>query len=395
MSYVPGLSSADSESYTRALLNGTQIYFRFLQMTLSHVLVNTLDTMKIDGQINVVDGTTDGVTRTLQMGFLDPDHALRLDSDSPSSGMGGVDRLVQVATFAFCPDVNRWIGAYAFTGRPSVLSRNGDTVTVEAQDKSCLHRNKVGAYTIAKNTNVVAAIRSILARNGEVRFRFPAGYAAKLPAVVHVGGADDDRVPWKVAFRLAASIGLQLYFDNQGFACLRVLPMTPTWTLRETGDYANMLAKPAINTDLTTIKNRVVATGKTKPAKKGAKAKNLIAEALPPITHPYHPAKLAQNGVAWVDTEYVDAPNLYTQAQLNARARAVLNEKLIQQVGFEGRAMPWWHSSARDYIDVQTGSGTFTTRLDNGSFPLGPSADGATIGFTWRVRSPSAGHLRG
>lgn len=391
---ILGQTAAETASYTRALLGGAPLYFRFLQMTLSHVVINTLDPMKIDGQINIVDGASDGVTRTLQMGFIDPDHALRLDSDTPTEGMGGLDRLVRVDAFVYS-DLGRWLSAPAFTGRPSVLSRDGDQVTVEAQGKECLHLNKVAPYSIAKGTNVVAAIRSILARNGEVRFRFPSNYRNRLAAVVHVGGADEKRVPWRVAFRLAKSIGLHLYHDATGVPCLRRLPATASWGLYETGENANLISRPKLTTDLTTIRNRVLVTGRTIPAKKGAAAKPLNSDyAYPPTSHPFHPNRLLVNGHPWTNTEFYDVPTLHTKAALNAYAKARLRELLIENIGFEGTAMPWWHSAPQDLLAVHETDGLFYTRLNDGSFPLGPSGEPATVGYTFRVRSPKAGRLR-
>lgn len=396
---IRGLTVAETRSYSNAILHGAPLYFRFLQMTLSHTVVNMLDPLKIDGQINIVDAASDGVAKTLQMGFIDPDHALRLDGDTPTEGMGGLDRLVRVDAFAYCADIDQWLSAPAFTGRPSVLSRDGDTVTVEAQSKECLHLNTVSPFTIAKNTNVVSAIRSILARNGEIRFRFPSNYRNRLPAAVHVGGPDADRAPWAVCRRLARSIGLQLYYDSTGYACLRKLPATPSWTLYETGPNANMLSRPKLTTDLTTLKNRVIVTGRTVPpkVKKGpqAKARTLTSDpALPPSTHPHHPNRLLVNGHPWSNTEFRDAPTLHTKAQVNAYARAILKQLLIENIGFEGAVMPWWHSEPLDLVSVLSSAGTYSARLHDGSFSLGTSADGATVGYTFRVRSPKAGRLR-
>lgn len=393
---IAGLSVTDSARYVAALTDGCAVYHRVSQLTLSHDLVCEVSTQFLDGQINIVDGGGDGVTRTLQAGFSDPDHTLRLDSDSPSAGVGGLDRLIQVQTAVRAFGWSSWLTAPSFLGRPSSVARDGDSVTIEVQDKACLHLKGVSPYTIPKRTNTVEAIRSILVRNGETRFRFPSGTTYRMTFGVHIGGPDEDRQPWKVAVRLARSIGYQLYYDTLGFACLRLVPQADAWDLVEHGPTANTLTRVKLTTDLTRVRNRVVVTGRGHPPRRGHSSQVLTAVAVAPTAHPLSAESLATNGVAWHNTAFFDEPDIHTQADADKFATARLNELLDEQTSVETTAMPAWHLEAKDRISLKTAKGDAVRfRLLDASFPLGPNESGMTIGYTQTVRSPAAGRLRG
>ncbi len=394
---IEGLSAAASAAYTQAAGTSCDVRILVEQLTLSHSLVSTLEPVQLDGQVNIVGGESDTVARTLQMGFLDPDNELQLDSDSPAEGVGGIDRLLRVHTFLRGGD-GTWLGAPCATMRPSVLARNGDTVTVEAQSKEILHLRGVSAYSIAKNTPHVAAIRQILANGGETRFRFPPNTSMRLATSLTVGGADELLQPWKVACRLARSLGMQLYYDATGYACLRRKPTVPAWTLIEQGPGANMLTRPRLTTDLTDIRNRVIVTGRTVATKKSKSRviTNSASTRTLPDSHPFSAVRLAQNGVPWYRTEFYDEPTLRTQGAVDAFARARLTEWSTEKTIIECSALPVWHLMPLDLIEIRPAvGGLYTQRLDTSSIPLGPSETGMTIGYETTVRSATAGRLRG
>lgn len=402
---IPGLNAADSNTYTQALHDHCDVRMQVRMLTLSHQLVSSIAPVQLDGQINVTQADSAGITKTLQMGFYDPDHALRLDSNAPTNGVGGSDRLIQIKTFVRTPQIG-WLGAPAITARPSVIGRDGDVVTVEAQGKEVLHLRDVWADEIGAGGYVVNAIKTILQRGGETRFRFPTTAAVrnKVPKKVYFGGGEPDKRPWVVAWNLAHSIGLQLYYDTSGYACLRRAPAwdtSPEWELFETGPNANTLSRLKYTTDLTTIKNRVVVRGMTVPPKarkgqKAQKAKLLTSvPAVAPASHPFSAQSLAQNGHLWYNTAFITRDDLHTQAAVNAFARTQLNNLLIGNTDLQTTTLPVWHLEPLDIIKVHAAAATFSLRLKDASIPLGPSADGMSIGYRMSVRSISAGRLRG
>lgn len=392
---VPGLSVVDSETFLRALSEGCEVRHQVLNLDLSHNLVADIRPMSLDGQVNIVNAGEDGITRTLQMGFIDPDHALRLDSATPTAGFGGLDRLIHVRTFVKSAAMTGWLSAPTFTGRPSTVARDGDTVTIEAQDKACLHLKGVSAYTITKRSNVVDSIKSILTRNGETRFRFPTDSRARMAAGVHVGGADEDRQPWRVAWRLARSIGYQLFYDLEGYACLRIPPDTYAWELHEQGQLANCLTRVKVTTDLTTIRNRVVVTGRSRSRKRGSGSRGLTAVAVPHSAHPLSGQALAMNGIDWYNTEFFDQPDIHTESEAKQFATARLNELLEEQISVETSTFPVWHLQGKDLLRLETATGdAVQVRLLDASIPLGESDAGMTVGYQARVRAATAGRLR-
>lgn len=393
-----GLTSAQSAALTKTLTTTADIRVQILQLDLSHNLVSTVDHAGIDGQVNIVEADQPGVVRTLQMGFIDFDRALRVDGSAPSAGVGGLDRLIRINVYARS-EAAGWLGGPAFTGRPNSIERDGDVVTLEAQSKECLHLNNVDAYTIRKGTVTVEAIRSILARNGETRFRFPAGARARLPGNVTVGGPDDNFRPWLVAWRLARSLGLQLFYDVHGYACLRAYPASYAWRLTEQGTGANLLSRVKTNTDLTTVKNRVVVRGHTVPTKKkkgkpAVKSKVVTGVAVAPASHPLSAQTLAVNGKPWYNTAFYDEPNIHTAAAVKAFANARLSELLTLSTDVQTTMIPVWHLEPLDLLALRTAAGAVDFRLRDASIPLGPSETGMSVGYIQRVRSSSAGRLR-
>lgn len=371
-------------------LPGTMIVQQVRLLTLAHTAVSTITPHALDGQVNYKDD--DGILRGLQMGFDDPDHALHLDAESPTSGVAGMNRLIQVNTFTYVDALNDWVGVPTFTGRPSVIDRDGDTVTVEAQSKECLHMNTVGSYQLRKGANRVAGIRYILEKNGERRFRFPDSYPGKLAGDVHIGGEDPARRPWLMAQMLARQAGLQVYYDGSGYACLRKPPSVPSWTLVEQGPGANLLSRIHTTTDLTAVRNRVVVIGHTVATKtRRSTAIVEIVNAAP--SHELSPQSLAVNGVPWINAVYFDEPELHTRTEVRAYGVNQLRALLTESTDVQCKAVPVFHLEPGDLIGIK-GSAVSTFRFKEGSVPLGPSGDGMTVGYQQRVRAPSAGRIR-
>lgn len=383
-----GLTATERKAYFAALGSDTQVVQEVRLLTLSHKLVATVTPVALDGQVNYT-GASRGVTRTLQVGFSDPDHAIALDSESPSAGVAGMNRLIQVRTHVLVPALDRWVACGTFVGRPSVLSRDGDVVTVEADSKECLHMRTIAAGHIKKGSNYVGSIKYLLRLSGETRFRLPTGIKRRLSGNVHYGGTDSNRTPWHMACVLAGHLGYQLFYDGDGYACLRRPPATPAWTLTESGEGANLLTRVKRTTNLTTVRNRVVVTGR-----KGNKAFTRVVDAhtyWP--THPFTARNLAVNGTSWYDAEYVDDPNLHTTGQAITYGRNRLKSLLTENTSVSANAIPVWHLEPGDLVAMHAGGVSWNHRWSEASVPLGPADEGMSVGFMQRVRSASAGRV--
>lgn len=388
MSGYGGLTTAEKQALARTLAGDCWVRREVTLRGLGHTLVSDISDLALDGQVNYTPG--DGVSRTLQMGFLDPDHSLRLDAEAPSQGVAGLNRLIRVTMSVYVPDFSQWYGVHAFTGRPSQVDRDGDTVTVEAQGKECLHLRTVSSNYLRKGTYLTNAIKHLLTIAGETHFRFPPGKTGgKLPERVNFGGTDEARQPWQVARRLARRMGYRLDYDGSGYAWLRKVSASPALTLVEAGDGANVTARVRVGADLKTMRNRVVATGRTK------KGKALyVTPETPKASHPHSGQSLKINGVPWFNTAIYDQPGIKKKSDLIQFQRARLKELLTENVTVQTTAFPYWHLDPGDLIRFEGASATFNFRFSEGSVPLGPSDSGMTIGYTHPVRNASAGRIR-
>ena len=394
---LPGFTAAEVAAYERALRTHAGVATTVQMMDLSHHLIASVTPVSLDGQVNVSEN--DGVVRTLNMGFLDPDRALRLDGDVPSAGVAGMNRLIRVTQYVQVEELDRWLGVAVFTGRPSLLERDGDVVTVTAQSKECLHLHTVPGFTIRKGASVAGAIRYILAAAGETRFRIPSGIPDRLPTAIQVGGQDTEQQPWTVARRLAASLGMQLFYDNWGFVVLRQFPQDYAWTLVEHGEDANTLSRVRTSTDLTSIRNRVVVIGHTTEIKgrKGVPSRSsrpLVKVLHAPEDHPFSEQSLAVNGVPWIDAAYYDEPNLHTTSQVLRFGSAQLTRLLAESTHVQTTMVPIFHLDPMDLLQMRSATGTFGFRFRSGSIPLGASAEGMSVGWINTVRAASAGRAR-
>lgn len=384
-----GLTAAERTAYFAALRTDGEIVQEVRLLTLSHKIVSTVTPVALDGQVNYTGASRD-VTRNLQIGFSDPDHALALDAESPSEGVAGMNRLIQVRTHVRVPALGRWVACGSFVGRPSVLSRDGDIVTIDAQSKECLHQRTIASGHIKKGSNYVSSIKYLLRLSGETRFRFPTNVRRRLSGNVHYGGSDANRTPWHMACVLAGHLGYQLFYDGDGYACLRRPPSTPAWTFVEQGDGANLLSRVKRTTDLTSVRNRVVVTGR-----KGNKAFTRVVDAhtyWP--THPFTARNLAVNGTAWYNAEYVDDPNLHTTGQAITYGRNRLRSLLTENTTIAANAVPVFHLEPGDLVRFTAGGVSWNHRWGEASVPLGADPNGMTVGFKTRVRAASAGRVR-
>lgn len=389
MSGYAGLSVEDREATMRALAGNCLVTREVKLLDLSHRLISSVTPVALDGQVNFTDGDT--VSRTLQMGFLDPDRALVLDGNAPSEGVAGLNRLIQVTMHVYVTELGRWVGCDVFTGRPSQVDRDGDTVTVEAQGKEILHLRATAEYTIPKGTYRAAAIRKILTNAGETRFRFPPNATGgKLPKALHVGGREEIRQPWQVARRLARLMpgDYQLDYDGSGYAWLRKLTAARAHTLVEQGPGANLTGRVKTTTDMKTLRNRVIVTGKRESG-----AAFSVDPIVAPASHPYSAQSLKIGSTPWYSTAFHDTSDLESKAELRAFGNARLKEHLAQSVNVQGTAVPVWHLDPGDTIGLESTTASFDFRWTEGSVPLGVGGD-MTVGYQWPVRSATAGTIR-
>lgn len=375
------LSPADYLTYLQALNTQTAQRVSFTLMQLDHTPLHYLDPVALDGQVDFADPDADDQTlRSMQAGFFDPDHALYLDTDAPTDGVAGMNRLIRATVSHRVDALDKWVSVHAFTGRPAVVGRDGSRVTLQVHDKSALHLRTVPTSTIDKNTNIVKAIHDGLYAAGERFFRFPVAGSVKAKVLhdVPVGGPNEDRMPWKVWRKLARDAGLQLFYDGAGFAVLRRIP---TGTPLVWFDATNVTSNLQTETDLTGVRNAVVANGHKKERDRVDAARSEEFSAF----------KLRVGSQNWVNLFYTDETDLRGK-KLTAYAKSVLARKLTETTTVQASVAPLFHLDPLDRLGARLASGPLEFSLREASVPFSDGGD-MSIGAKKRVRRAAAGRL--
>jgi hypothetical protein len=348
-------------------------------LDLDHTPRRSLTDVVLDGQINLQRDSP--VTRTASFTFYDPDHSLHLDADSPWEGAIYCDRMIRVRHLVTVPGLGT-ITAVPFIGPIVKVSRDGETLQVECQDKACLALTGTTTVTAKKGHDAVAAIRHIMADGaGENMFRLPSGLNRNLQKSYSTGWKEEAS-PWLVCQRIANQLNRQLLYSCDGYLTLRAWPSDPD--LYVTG--AAITSQPALDFDATEVRNMVRVTGTIAPPKKKTTAKKassdkeqptvkLSAVAVAAPSHPLSPAKLGRNGVPRYLPEVIEGAVYKSLAQARQLANTTLDRDLKMTTGVSFDMVPVFHLDVGDVISAQTDKGRVVVRLQEGSIPLSISGD--------------------
>jgi hypothetical protein len=333
----------------------------------------------LDGQVNI-DARAE-VTRSGTMTLADPERTLSFDSDSPADGALYADRLIRVWYDVRSPG-GSWIEVPIITGPVVKFTRDGSRVTVEIQGKEALARGAAWrTKTYRKGTPKVDVIEDVMRKEGERHFSL--GHAAsKMPGDRSL---IPETVPWEFVQGIAASMGMQLFYDGFGRLVLRRPPGTSLWTFAS-GDGGSVLSAPKVTFSTDTVRNAVRVVGK-KP--KGAKSK-VRATAVAPANHPLSPRRLGRNGEGRYLAEFIDDSSIGSNAEATRVAKSRLDALLMQVVDVEFESLVIPHLDAGDVVTVKTDDFTMQTRLNNFTIPL-VAAGRMSVGYNRRVKKPTRG----
>src|SRR5690606_25687321 len=120
-----GLSTAERKLYEAAICRSHTRRPRVEVLTLNGGVLDEVSALLVDGQVTV-DGYTE-ITLALSLTFLDPNHSLNFDTDSPDSGALYADRMLRVSYGVHVEELGRYVYAPVFTGPVTGLSRDGAT----------------------------------------------------------------------------------------------------------------------------------------------------------------------------------------------------------------------------------------------------------------------------
>lgn len=331
----------------------------------------------LDGQVNL---QREGIVkRTATFTFFDPDRALHLDNESVFAGAVFADRMIRARHIVTLPGFGE-VTAIPFVGPIVKPVRQGDTLTVECQDKTLLAVEGVPHKTVKKGRNAVEAIEEIMQDcTGERRFRFPKDSRARLSRSYSVGWKSEAS-PWRVCQKIAAQINMQLVYACDGALMLRRKPHKALLVVDQDGGLTDF---PRADYDVTSIRNIVRVTGEQNKKKHI----DIAAVARPKARHPHSPEKLGRFDVSRFLPELVDDSSIRKTSKARQRARDTLADRLPMGVTASFPGVPIFHLDYADPIGVTTDWGDVTVPFVEGSIPLGLTGD-AEYGTQKRVSKP-------
>jgi hypothetical protein len=374
-----GLTGAQYTAYVNTLFSNHDFAISVDVLKLDHTPIRSLTGVTLDGQVNIQRDSA--VARTATFSFDDPDHSLHLDADSPWEGAVYADRMIQVRHTITVPGVGA-VTAVPFVGPIVKVSRDGDTLNVECQDKTCLAITGTAPVTVKKGMNAVAAIRRIMSSAaGENRFRLPSGINRNLQKAYSTGW-HEDASPWAVCSRIAKQLHRQLYYSCDGYLSLRTIPKQSLLTA--TG--AVITSNPQVDYDATQVNNMVRVSGTMAPPKSKTKKKSASAGKESPTTklqavavaapsHPLSPQRLGRNGVPRYMPVVIEGATYKSLAEARQLASDTLDLDLIMTTGVSFDMIPVFHLDVGDVITAQTDMGRVVVRLQEASIPLSVSGD--------------------
>lgn len=330
----------------------------------------------ISGQVTA--DTTQVIRRSCTLRLTDPTGTLTAqaagDLLTPYGNELRLSRGVQYAdgTTELAP-----LGVFGIVKYDLKVGSSGLEINLDGQDRARkVARNQfTDVYSVAAGTNVVTAIQNIITSRLPATTFSSTPTSSTLPLTVYAAGAD----PWAESVTLAASVGMELFFDPSGVCVLRPVPDPTTypvnWTFTD-GASGQASGWERIFDDSATY-NYVVVTGEH--------PNNTTAvSATASDTNASSPTYI--NGSYGTVTRLIVDRLITTTAQAQARATAELNRSIgiAEEVDGDTLVVPFLEPG--DIAQITSGRAGINARyvLDALAIPLEP---GTLMKVTARRRS--------
>lgn len=399
--YPLGLNGSARSAYLACLASSHGMRVRVSLLNLAETEIADLTDYLYDGQVNV--DTTGETDRSLTLSLFDPRARLSFDPDSPADSALFMNRMIRVTYGVYVDTTVGWVDVPVFTGPITKLDRPADElVGVECQGKETIARRAAWhTLTLKKGHRKVSAIRTVLHdRAGESSFDLP-DLDSRLGRTISVGRTAS---PWRVATKIAESMGKVLYYDGDGVCRLRE-PSPAVFTFKP-GDGGTILTPVQVSYDLEGFANIVRVNGGEPRGKKPHTPRPHDGDArvahVPGVQwtemldagHPLSAARLGRVGSAGgfilkvVDNDKIRSTRLARIVANRELDRAVL---AATNVSFEAVPLPMLEPG--DLIAAKTDDGTVRARLDQFSLPLKVGSN-MTVGFLKNVSTATRRHRR-
>ena len=344
--FDPGLSKADFEEVIKELCRSHTVRSRVQILDLEHNYMSNITPQILDGQVTV-DWDGQESTRTLELAVFDPSHDLGFDTSEFTDGVWFFDRMVQVIVELYVPALDRVVNMPIFTGPVRGYKRKRAIVTLKCAGKDVFARGAWNRIVIKKGTNYVDGIRDVLESFGETKFRFDAVTSTTLKAdkVIDRNG---QMSPWGWCRSAAASLGMRVYFDGEGYCVLRKKNTlaNPVFTFRDE-DGGAILTDPDAEGDYTRIANAVRAEGTG-----GGTSKAPWGEAVVDVKSPISPTTLRRGGKPLYMGVVVQRDSITSNAQAESVAEEELKDRQHAAFAVAYDALPIYLLEEGDVIGV-------------------------------------------
>ncbi len=351
-----GLTAWQNNHYLAALASSHIVYFRVQVIDLEHRPVSTVTDRVIDGQVSV-DYDADGATRQLDLTLLDLERDLGFDTTDVVDGVWFFDRMFQVWAEVYVPELRRYVEAPIFTGPVRKFKRRGPLVTFKCLGKDIFARQSWPRFKLAKGTNRVSAIKTVLREMGETKFRFEASTTTKLGSE-RVIDRNMELSPWGWCRSQATAMGMKLFYAGDGYAVLRRVDTTPSFIFQD-GDGGTLLTDPDTDADYERIANVVRAEGMA-----NGSGDNPWDEAMVPEASAIHPSRFRRGGKPFYMGVVVIRESIRTKADAKYVAKTELEDRqrAAYNIGFD--ALPIYTLDEADIIAVEADGLMTTSPLD-------------------------------
>lgn len=318
--------------------------------------------------------------RALRLVIDDPTQSIDFDPDSPSPSAVYFTQQLQVSVPVYVPELAADVTASLITGPITAFMRDERLVYLEAQSTDTLAR--VPAWqpvTLLRGMPKDEAIAALLDDAGETRYIIPT-LSEPLRRTVSVPRFGDR---YEVAQKIARSMDLDLSPRGDGYHVVRELPTNPLWnfsTADGTDDpsLVDVVGRPRVRRSTHMLTNAVEVLGP--PARAGQERIRGVAVAS--AAEQSSPDAFIRGG----QRGYRPIQRVYNQAASNAQAQAIaermLNERLVSGATPRFTARPIYHFDTADMADLATSDATIPFRLDKFAVPVGTKGGGVmSVGF--------------
>ena len=374
-----GLSAADQAAYYAALQTSHPIRVSVSILDRNEKHEGSLSfpmSQVLGGQVDV-DGKAE-VTRSVSLTALDPNRVLQFDSSKIADGAVYADSMLAVSYDVWVASIGRWVECPVFRGPLSRFDRNGAEITLEAMGKESLAlapHFSVNAYTIKAGTWRGNAIREIMGRKGEQRFRLQAPGKKLARSISLVPNSE----PWR-AITGGAGFGKgihgganHVFYDGDGYLVLRRLVDSPVWVLSDEW----LLDEPKTSFDMSAVRNWIRVLGA--PPKGARRAPQATVQLVP--ADPLSPQSLGRNGKPRYLAEFVEDEQVTSIREAVDVGERLLRQRRKQAVSVQVEALPLPFLEPGDVLRLDDG---LSFELNQFTIPLVHSSS-MSLGFTKRV----------